>query len=360
MSTSADGQLDSPSVEKPHHFFQVDALKALAIAFVIFDHSRPITIYSITAAPFWERISIPLFLLIMGFNSGLSFKRSGAITLKELYSRSILKKRLKRYFLPFLFLYAGSWLLGIYFNALDFSVYTLIGWLPFWGPGNWFIFVLFTSVFVLPLVYRGFISHPKLTLLLCFLSELALQFVLFAFIPMPIQSYEAGFVAGLIRMNILFYLPAVGMGLWFSEGYDIMEKRNRFMWIALPLSILYMTAYTFFEFRVQIVEGDIIHSLIWGDYTFLLYPYSAFLFLFALEFLPAEPSGRISRFIARIGKSSLHIYYFQIFYMSIMWYLFTYSQEGFGSEIALYIIYYLVNLAVCFMGGLIWYEASRE
>ncbi|MFW9799454.1 MAG: acyltransferase [Candidatus Thorarchaeota archaeon] len=354
--------------EKRFKYWQVDALKAFAIALVVLDHSLTWELKSLVGGVFWERTAIPLFMIIMGFNIGLSFKHKGTTTLRELYSWSYFKSKIERYVLPFLILYLASLILGVYFNSFTWNEYTLIGWLPFWGPGNWFIPVLFSSIVILPLVYRGYISYPKLTVFLCFMSEILLQLFMFYNIPLVLvdgywqyTSYEAAFLSTVIRTNVLFLLPAVGLGLWFSDSPEIKTKRNGLLWVAVPLSVIYMAAYQFLGFRAEIIDGIYRYRLIWGDYTFLVYPFSALLFLLAMKYLPLQPQTRLQNLIQRVGRASYHILLFQIFYYSI-WYFLNpnWANVGFGSNVLFHFWFYAVNLVLTFYVGVIWYEAERK
>lgn len=361
-------QESTDQIPERKFYFQMDVLKAIAIAFVVLDHSLTWEIKSAIGGPFWERTSIPFFLLVMGFNMGLSFRHSGATTLRELYSREYFSKKIIRYVYPFILLYAFSILAGFYFESLTFNEYSLLLWLPFWGPGNWFIPVLMSSILVFPAVYWAYTKSPKATLVLCFMSEILLQIVMFFAVPMILQdgsytymSYEAAFLTSLIRTNILFLLPAVGLGLWFSSGFDLNDKRNRFMMVAFPLSFIYMVAYQFFAFRFTFYEGVYRYTLIWGDYTFLVYPYSALLFLLAMKYLPSTPQNGLQRFISKVGRATYHIFLFQIFYFSI-WYFQNpgFANVGFGTDVLLHLPFYLVNLVATFIGGLVWYTLERR
>jgi peptidoglycan/LPS O-acetylase OafA/YrhL len=147
------------------YYFQVDFLKAAMIFLVIFDHIVSWGIKSQIGVSFWERICIPVFLVLMGFNMGLSFKRHGATTLRELYSWRYFKSKILRYIVPFLVLYAFSTLIGLIlynFNITDMwygqhypshgFIQLFTGILPFWGPGNWFIPVIFQSILIMPII----------------------------------------------------------------------------------------------------------------------------------------------------------------------------------------------------------------
>ena len=92
------------SREDNNYFFQIDFLKAVMIFLVIFDHTIPWFIKNDMGVALWERISIPVFLVILGFNMGLSFERKGETSLKKLYS-GYFKHKYWRYLHPFLFLY---------------------------------------------------------------------------------------------------------------------------------------------------------------------------------------------------------------------------------------------------------------
>ena len=114
------------SLEKrSEHYFQIDFLKAVMIFLVIFDHIVHWDLKSEIGVALWERICIPVFLVIMGFNMGLSFKRHGANTLRELYSWRYFKSKILRYIVPFLILYAFSTLIGLILYQFNFIAYLM-------------------------------------------------------------------------------------------------------------------------------------------------------------------------------------------------------------------------------------------
>ena len=82
---------------KRNYHFQVDLLKAIMIIFVISEHALgklPIEIRDVMVVHLWQRLSIPFFVVILGFNMGLSFKRTEKTSLKELYSWNYFKKKI--------------------------------------------------------------------------------------------------------------------------------------------------------------------------------------------------------------------------------------------------------------------------
>ncbi len=354
--------------EREDRYFQVDFLKAAMIFLVIFDHVVSWSVKSYIGVTLWERISIPVFLVIMGFNMGKSFKRQEDATLKQLYSKEYFKSKILRYILPFLILYAVSTFVGLLWYRFDISamlqeqfsksghgsINLFIGILPFWGPGNWFIPVILQSILIMPLIYRGFKKKSILTLIICFLVEIVMQMTVFFFIG-EITSWDEVYILTMFMNSVLFYLSAIGLGMWFSFDHNLKSHRNLFMWFLFPISLAYIISYQFFEFRFMI--GVV--PLLRGDYNFLVFPYSAFLVLLALRYLPQKSNNKFSRAISLIGKSTYHILLIQIFGYGMIY-------AVFGTHYAIeadFIIIDILNLIIPWIMfisfGIWWYKIDR-
>ncbi|MFX1419046.1 MAG: acyltransferase family protein [Promethearchaeota archaeon] len=367
------------------HYFQVDFLKAAMIFLVIFDHMVSWGLKRDMGVALWERISIPVFLVIMGFNMGLSFQRHEANTLKELYSWRYFKSKILRYIVPFAILYGASTLIGLIIYRFNFDLmYTMqfspehgipnliTGILPFWGPGNWFIPVLLQSILIIPLLYWGFKKKPIITLILCFIIEIAMHLIVFFCIgtlyPGGFISYPKVHILYVFMNSIPFYLSAVGLGIWFSFGHKLNEKRNWFIWLLFPISLIYLIANQFFGVHFVVVTGpnlwDIV-PLIRGDYHFLVFPYSAVLVLSALSILPnrVKSNNRIinatSNAISQIGKATYHILLTQILGYGIVFALLRYHYIINPYSIPLDILY-LIFAEILFISlGVIWYKIDQ-
>ncbi|UCC18317.1 MAG: acyltransferase family protein [Promethearchaeota archaeon] len=367
------------------HFFQIDFLKAAMIFLVIFDHIVSWGLKGDMAVELWERISIPVFLVIMGFNMGLSFKRHEANTLKDLYSWRYFKSKIIRYIMPFAILYGASTLIGLIIYRFNFDLMynmqfspnhgipnLITGIMLFWGPGNWFIPVLIQSIFIMPLIYWGFTKKPILTLILCFLIEIAMQMIVFFFIgtlyPEGIFSYPKYHILSVFMNSILFYLSAVGLGMWFSFGHKLNAKRNWFIWILFTISLTYLIAYEFFEVRFIIETGpnpwDVI-PLLRGDYHFLVFPYSAVLVLIIIRFLPQRinTNNRIikatSNAISQIGKATYHILLTQILGYGIVFTLLGDHYIINPGSVPLDVLY-LIFAEILFISlGVLWYKIDQ-
>jgi len=365
----------SPS--RKTNFFQIDFLKAAMIFLVIFDHFVSWNIKNDIGVALWERISIPVFLVILGFNMGHSFRGHGASSLKQLYSWRYFKSKFWRYIVPFAILYAVSTFIGLFMYGFDFQlmydnqyspshgfINLFYLYMPFWGPGNWFIMVIMQSIIIVPLLYWFFTKKPYLAvigLVLTFAIEIIMQLIVFFFqIGYPYSSWDEVYLYTMFASSLPYYLSAVGLGLWFSLGHKLTKKKNIPRWIfigiLLPISLWYIIAYQFFGFRF-IIEGE---RFLRGDYTLLVFPYSAFLVLLALNLLPKSSNNWIARKISLIGKSTYHILLTQIlgFGMITAWWG---THYGMDVPFDPFDIIDLVAAWILFIWfGVTWYKIDRQ
>ena len=356
------------------HFFQVDFLKAVMIFLVIFDHTIPWNpIKDGLAVPFWERISIPVFLVIMGFNMGLSFRKIEDPALRNLYSEKYFKGKFWRYIYPFLVLWLVSSLIGLSING-DFALtqyqpnwnffHLFIGILPFWGPGNWFIPVIFWTILIMPLVYKifsGKLLWRILSLILCYAVEILLQFaIFFRYSPFSFSTwgayYEFRHTFGFIYTTPFFMLSAIGLGMWFSKKPNLFAKQNLLIWILLPLSLFYLIQYTFFGLDFEFIIGD---------YNLFVFPYSAFLVLLGIKLLPKRCDNWFGKAISTIAKSTYHILLTQILYFAVAYLIYGdhYGSSIFGIntgyDLTIY-GYLIINWVICIPCGVFWHFIDEE
>ncbi len=347
-------------------FFQIDVLKAVMIFLVIFDHTIPWVLKNDMGVIFWERISIPVFLVIMGFNMGSSFQKRGEITLKKLYSWNYFKKQFWRYIYPFIILYIVSSLIGYLLHGIGaLSQYEdhfapehlFLGILPFWGPGNWYLPVIFISILIMPLLFRLFLGRRRiLALILCYLIELATYLYLYiGFYQDPFTSWPNYFAWLFNRVTISIIpfsmLSAIGLGLWFSRNPNIFAKQNILIWILAPLSFIYLIAHGFYDYRIFFMAGD---------YHMFIFPYSAFLVLLVIKLLPKRWDNWFSKAISTISKSTYHILLTQILYFSIVYSVYGdhYGASILGInwsyDLTIY-LYLIINWVICIPCGVFWY-----
>ncbi|RLI67075.1 MAG: hypothetical protein DRO88_00165 [Promethearchaeia archaeon] len=213
------------------HYLQIDILKGLMILLVIIDHAIPWDVRAQWGHSLWERISIPVFLIIMGFNSALSFRKKG-IPLESFHSyMKYIWHKFKRFYIPFGLLFIVSTIFGLIYysnftNLLEIQFYPHwpqeMLWnfiLPFYGPGNWFIPVLFQAMLILPLLYWVFRKAPKMTLVASFLFELGVQYFNFVVNGHYVEWWpNVPLARTMLQTSVLFYINALFIGFWIAHN----------------------------------------------------------------------------------------------------------------------------------------------
>jgi peptidoglycan/LPS O-acetylase OafA/YrhL len=232
-------ELSLPEKKSSNNFLQIDILKGFMIMLVIIDHAIPTSVRAEWGHSLWERISIPVFLIIMGFNAANSFKKRDVPLSSLKLFLSYCWQKFKRYIIPFAFLYILSTIIGLIkyggFESLlqnqydghwsRESLWDLI--LPFYGPGNWFIPVLVSSAIVMPFLYYGYRKNPKLTLFLSVLWEVGIQYFVFSYYG-HWTAWWPNFPIGRTRLqlSIFFYLNTLVLGFWFSDHKGICSSQS--------------------------------------------------------------------------------------------------------------------------------------
>ena len=362
--------------KKEGNFFQIDLLKAIMIAFVIIDHALGYSNFRGLGYELWERMSIPVFLIIIGFNMGKAFQRQGEQSLKQLYSWNYFKKKLLRYVFPYLIFYLVSTTAGFLIYGAAFPDTFAENWILEYlllqkslleGPGNWFIPILFQSILLMPLLYKLFTKKPVITLIGCFVIE-ACMYLFLCFYIGPITSIEVILREIPFREVILCYLSAFGIGLWFSQNHKLFSKRNLFVWILFPISLIYMIAWDFFNFRLQINGSDFVR----GDYNYLTFIYSALIFLIVFQLIPKNPKNIFAKAISPIGKATFHIYLTQDLYYVILYIIHIGvwafpGFEGIVNPLAIASTDALINFGllvlnwiICISVGTVWWYLEKK
>jgi len=182
-----------------------------------------------------------------------------------------------------------------------------------------------------------------------------MQLLVFLFIG-EITTWEEAHIVGLFMNSFPFYLSAIGLGLWFSTDHNLFSSRNIFMVILFPISLVYIIAYQFFGLNFGL--GGV--PLIRGDYNYLIFPYSAFLFLLAMKILPQKSESKFSRAISLIGKSTYHILLTQILGYGIITAL-RGTHYLIGTGFTFYDSTNLISAWLLFIpAGIVWYYIDKE
>lgn len=366
-------EISSRGESKKQYYFQIDFVKAILIIFVISEHALvrlPIEIRKAMVVHLWQRLSIPFFVVILGFNLGLSFKRSG-----KLYSWHYFKKKMWRYIFPYFLFYLISLITGLiiygsFENLISNQLYPLmderhlfLGVAPFWGPGVWFIPFIFQIILIAPIIYKGFSGKEIwafIALIICFAINFITSLLMF-FIFGDITSITEWRNVTFFYMTIFMYIGGIGLGMWFSRNHKLFSLHNLIVWILFPLCAYYVFLFQFHDFEFEFIRSD---------YNIIFYTYAAFLFLIVMLIVPRNPKNIFAKAVAWIGKSSYHIFLVQIFYFGLMK-AFTgeFACIVGATDLGFCIIYDIVSITLCVFIGILWcfietkirnYRSSRK
>lgn len=246
---------------------QIDLLKGLAIISVIILHLLPTNILVSSFAIFHIWQAVPIFLILMGFTSGLSFKRKEFTKLREIYTRDYFISRLYRFGFPFVLLVF------------------LVG-----GPGSYFILIIFEFILLFPLMYLAYKRSPVGLLVASLLLELAFKLLAPFIFTTPSFIYGA---------SIFRYLFVIALGLW------LVDHRNTSLTILAPVSILYLMAAKYGLTIPYFLPAFQSQNFIAAFYPLLLV-------VLGLRHLPSISKGRAVLSLARVGNLSYYIFVAQV------------------------------------------------
>jgi hypothetical protein len=375
-------------ITNSNRFWQIDFLKAFSMALVILDHSTTHAQNFVLASPLWQRIAIPVFMVVLGFNWAKSLNNKGHLPYRVLFSwRNYWRNKIVRFLLPYAILYGISTILFFSFNrqvpGLIWSDpwFRYIGFTLVYGPGLWFIPTLFVTILVFPAIYIIFDFFRRIPMLskvsflgsliglgTCFGIEVGLTYFI-GFI-LPITGIPATYAFLFTPFNLMV---GIGLGIWLSQNHKWYTLRNAIIWILGIISLGFIIVYTFnptpdpflnpnlfkiIDFAKRLLDWSI------PDYCFLFTPYSAMLVLIFLNILPKGPKGGFARFISMLSRSTYHIFIVQILYFSI-WYTYFIPMAtvwGYLGPEYLWINYawYPANLIITFTLGTFWYRLENQ
>lgn len=144
-----------------------DVIKGICIIAIIITHISWTDTERLTLGfPFWIDMAVPVFMIISGYMSSLSYERNSIASLCDAYSFAFLGRKIIRYTIPFLiafcieisyFLCAGETYRIFKGGGLLWMV-TVGG---YWGPGSYYYPLMLQFIFVFPPIYFFIRENPK-------------------------------------------------------------------------------------------------------------------------------------------------------------------------------------------------------
>ncbi|MCZ3367496.1 MULTISPECIES: acyltransferase family protein [Methanobacterium] len=288
-------------MNKSKYYAQIDFLKALAIISVIILHTipsntvtNPISVFSIYQA-------VPIFLVLMGTNTLMSFKRHNYQVLINIYP-PYLKNRFERVACPLIILGILSLVLGILSNKIIYlGILTFTGYLPVSGPGNYFVSILIQFVLIFPILYKLYNYNSKYLLIISFILTFA--FEVLANQILIDNSY-------LYKACIFRYLFLITLGMWLVDNFEPADLKlfimKRTVLTGLIASIAYMVGVSALSWSFPYFPSS------WQPQTVFSFFYPLILCVIGIKYLPSTSKGHIMNILSLIGKASYHIFLIQI------------------------------------------------
>ncbi|MBD1396130.1 acyltransferase family protein [Pontibacter sp. JH31] len=310
------------------HFQQIDLLKGLAIIAVILLHSlsKQELIESFAVFHIWQ--AVPLFMVIMGFNLGLSYSGK-TLQFRHLYTLHYFQKKAIRIIFPLLLLYVIAIGAGHVWQQLYGEEIFTLGWenfigvLPVSGKGNYFITLLLQSILLLPLIGYTFHRKPYLTIATLIALEIAFLIISFQFAYFDENRY-------LYDAAFFRYLSAIALGMWLARLASGEQPRVKWFVILSGLaSALYLYIHQYQGVSLPYIRPE------WQAQLVLTFPYATLLIYLAILLFPQRSDNQLFVTMAQIGKASYHIFLVQVLYFGLM-------PEGPSA---------LANLAFCLAAG---------
>ncbi|MBN1217155.1 MAG: hypothetical protein JXA99_17175 [Candidatus Lokiarchaeota archaeon] len=365
-STDSEVNIDDLNKYKSvgKRFFQIDVMKTVCIICVIAAHTfGQFHVYD----NLWIFIQpVTLFMIILGFNYGNSFKKKNYHKLSEMYSFQYFKGIFWRLIFPLLLINLISYFIdlfffsttGYYINGWSMTQLQPVSWGPtnipgyantnifyfllgtpyFAGPGDFYIVMLVQFIFIFPLIYKLFDIHPILGLVTCCAIELSLQLIV-PNIPPVVGFFNDYFF--LTYANILRYMSAIGLGLWFINNHNLFSKKNVFIIVmVIPAFFILVMGYWGDILAPNLLDNNIMQTIFfksgdgyalkifsafgwWEMNNLFTYFWPAFVFLLLMKVLPSNlnkekpRSESVSRFFEKYSKLTYHILLVQIVYFFI-------------------------------------------
>jgi len=330
---------------------QIDHVKGIAIVSVLVLHTWPIGLLLAAGAVLHIWQAVPVFMVLLGLNSTMSFRKHQAYTLSQVYAPVLLRARTIRIVVPLVPVMVVSAVVAVALRAthatyhVNLGAFTLLGFLPTGGPGNYFTALLIESVIVLPFMWWCYRRSPIATVVAAY--AIAVCFELLAgrvsfFVVHPL------FYAGCI----LRFLPAIACGMWLSEGWGP-TRRNVWVLIAAASGALVLLSQSLIGFSVPgFFEGV--------SQSFVAAAYAAALLMLGLALLPSSSRAPAWSWLGTAGRASYHVFLLQILYFGVVAVPLLHALGLAGANASHVAAATVLNIGMCVPAGVVYERLERR
>lgn len=317
------------------YYPNIDLLKGYAIICVIITHS--LSSASNTSLPynlFYIRQCIPIFFILMGVTLAITYTKKQYLTIDSMYTIEYFIKRGRRFLIPFIIIFIVMIVVGYYNGGAYFGIDTLLGHMPIPAPGGYFIALIFEFSLIGPIIYYFYRRHPASTLTMLLLSDFLFE--------LSAQHW------GLYGSCIIRYFWCIGLGLWISDDLlkigkiNLLNRKYWPLYILLPIAVWYLID------GLNVAQPIPFLNTAWGTQNFLSASFALFIVVLLLNLdLSKFKNTILYNRLRYVGKSSYHIYLFQMLFFGM-----NYSYTVYNVNIY---ISFIFNITLCCVFGVTFY-----
>ena len=278
---------------------------------------------------FWISMAVPCFMLATGYVNAVSFSAKG-ITLKKAYKPAFIWKKIVRFSVPFLYMYAAELtiraFMGEFYNPLEIIGHFFTGGMGV--HGTYYFPVLLQLVFLMPLIY-AVVSKSQYGWLVCAAVNLVYEIIKNTFAIDNAIGYE------LYRLLAFRYIFAVAMGAHICIHKENIKKLGWALMFVVGAVYIYVIGYTGYN--------PVVFTR-WSTTSMVTVFYIAPLFFAGIKYL----NNKSCIFLEKIGNASYHIFLFQIIYYNfIAPYIYEHAGRG--------VVSLIISVTACLLGGFGYY-----
>lgn len=230
-------------------FYSINYIKALAILFVILNHSLTTDEILDVGGPFWIYMAVPMFMIVSGFNMFNSMSRRKMTGFNQYFN--------VKYFLPKIINVIAPWfiaLLIILIYHLLLSDITIIEYinhyiLNFRFPGGYYIPILIQFYFLFPFLYFMFLRNRRLTVLLMVCFHLSFDYFVNLTSLNTISSVD-----NIYRISILRYFVFILAGMLLAYNIKRIVQYEYGIYLSSLISIIYIYINSYTNFEINLFD----------------------------------------------------------------------------------------------------------
>ena len=269
-------------------------------------------------------MAVPVFMIITGYVSALSFEKHRIIILYEAFKLKEILRKIIRYTIPYLCMYFLEVGGIIYADKIDSYNLVYLFFTGGIGPGSYYYPIMVQSIFVIPFIY--FIVRKY--------DSLGLIIALFINVLYEILKSAYGMSGGCYRLLIFRYIFAIAAGCWiFINSKRNLKPFTGFLFILI--GALYIIGVCYFNYIPFTIPY-------WSNTSWV-----SILFVMPIIYFLLKQNIR-NILLESLGKATFNIFLVQMVYYGLL------SGRFFTGKIL------LLNIIICIFGGMIFYTIESR